>query len=454
MKRILPGVIFFLFIAADFPGSAAKMPGEINTGYAEFAPVISPDGQALYFTSNRPDGMGGQDLWASYFKDGVWSSPVDLPKPLNTAMNDGADDLTYDRNNIYMYLTLCNRPDGKGKCDLYLSTFLPDGSWTEPKNIGAPINTEYSEANGFFDRSQKILYFASDRPGGMGEAGKKGSATYDLWSSRQNPDGSWADPVNLGEPINTPESELKISYDAPTGWFFFSSDGHGGKGGEDLFKIKQLGPGKWGQLIPLEQINTSGNDSYFTLSAHSDYAFFNSNAGGNEDLYLVPVRDIFTDKELLARDAAYRNNCPPMVPAFGPIAKEMNAEKFCEPIPVAVATPPVERPELANRVYFQLDKSSVTDKAAKNLDPWVKLLKEDPTKKVEVAGHADSLGDPEYNMILSKRRAESVKAFLVSRGVKPEQIKTAYYGAGNPAEPNDPKSGNPKNRRVELSVRE
>lgn len=451
MKKLLPLGIVIVFLTSGFSGNVIKMPSKINSEAVDFAPVPSPDGFALYFTSSRSGGVGGQDAWVSHLINGDWTDPVVLPAPINTPGNEGADDIAYDSENIYMYLTLCNRPDGKGNCDIYVSTYQRDGSWTKPRNLGAPINTEFREANAFFDSVEKVLYFTSNRPGGLGEGGKKGDVSYDLWYAKQNPDGTWSEPVNLGEPINTPENEYKAYLDPATGWFFFSSDGHGGKGGEDIFKVKKLKDGKWGQIIPLEQINSAGNDSYFTLSLNSGYAFFSSDVDGRDKIYQVSVDEIFTKKELDARQAYYQSHCPPAVPAFGAIAKELNEREFCKPIAVAVA-PSLEQPGFANMVYFRFDKADLTDNAKKILGDWAKYLKENPELSIEVAGHTDSLGDKVYNMNLSKRRALSVKNWLVSQGIKPERIRIVYYGMDKPAEPNDPKTGNPRNRRAELSV--
>ncbi len=169
MKRLLPLWRVFFLLSQGFSMNVMKAPGKINSGHTDVAPVPSPDGKVLYFTSERP-GQGGQDLWVGHFAGGIWTEPKALPGPLNSKFNEGADSIAYDRDNIYMYMTRCNRPEGKGMCDLYVSSYNQNGSWSEPKNLGAPVTSEFSESNSFFDSSDNILYFTSNRPGGLAKA--------------------------------------------------------------------------------------------------------------------------------------------------------------------------------------------------------------------------------------------------------------------------------------------
>ena len=446
-------LVAVLFSAMGFSSKVSKMGEAVNyPGSSAFAPVPSPDGEVLYFTSDRPGGLGGQDVWVSHFLNGIWTEAVVLPKPLNTLANEGADDFVYDEDNIYIYLTLCDRAEGKGMCDIYISIYNPDGSWTEPKNIGAPVNSEYSEANAFLDIRENTLYFTSNRPGGMGARGRKGEASFDIWSSKRLPDGRWSEPRNLGAPINTVESEEKAYFDVDTGWLFFSSDGHGGKG-VDIFKVKRLGPDQWGEVLPVDIVNSAGNDSYFTLSEGSNYVYFSSDVGGKNQIYMVPLTEIFTSQELSMRKKDYAANLPPAVPAIGDMAL-VYKKKFCQGVQVGTgpAAPGIVQPDITRVVYFELGKAELSSAANEVISAWAKYLKDNPERKAEIGGHADIIGGEDYNLVLSKRRADAVQARLLSLGTKLPQLLPAYFGAARPAEPNDPKAGNPKNRRVELKV--
>ena len=427
-----------------FSSKVSKLQADINSSSSDFAPVVSPDGWVLYFTSDRPKGMGGQDVWVSHFLDGQWTEPIVLGAPINSPANEGPDTFTYDQDRVYMYISLCNRPDGLGGCDIYVSVYNPDGFWTEPKNLGPPINTEYNEFNAFFDPMENILYFTSSRSGGLGSRGRPGEASLDIWYAQRNPDGTWSEPVNLGKPINTEESEIMGFYDYPTGWLFFSSDGHSGKGGADIFKVKKLGKNKWGKIIPLDEVNSEGNDQYFYIALNSDYAFFNSDVEGDDNIYMIPLSEIYTPQEIELRKLAYASNPPPAVPAIGDLA-DVFRKRFCPVVKV-------EQPKIANTVYFAFDSAELSEDAKRVLQPWIQWLKANPEKKIEVGGHTDNLGDELYNLILSKNRADAVKNWLTENGVDANQVLVAYFGETRPVAPNDPKRGNPKNRRVEIKV--
>ena len=444
-------LIFTIIFALNlgFSSKVVKMQADINTEYTDFAPVPSPDGAVLYFTSMRPNGQGGQDIWVSHQLNGQWTQPVSLSSPLNTIANEGADQFSYDSSHLYLYLTLCNREDGKGMCDIYISMYDSEGNWTQPKNLGAPINSEFTEANAFFDRSQNILYFISNRPGGLGQRGRTNEASFDIWFSQKNPDGTWTEPKNSGNKINTPDTEAKIFFDPATGWMFFSSDGHREKGKADIFKVKRLGIESWGEIIPVEAVNSQGNDLYFTIPEGADYAFFSSDVEGADNIYIVPLSEIYTEKELKARRNYYLANPPPAVPAVGDLAKAYK-NRFCAGM---ISPKPISpQPDLINTIYFGLDSAVITNQEEKVLETWTNWLKDNPGKKVELKGHTDNLGDATYNLILSMKRADNVKYWLIKKGVKPEQVFTAYYGLTRPIEPNEPNLGNPKNRRVEITV--
>jgi len=470
MKRQVFTILFIgAIVSLGFSSNVVKMADSINyPGATTFAPVPSADGHVLYFTSNRPDGLGGQDIWATHLINGQWTEPINLPKPLNTIGNEGVDQLVYDRNNVYVYLTLCNRPEGKGMCDIYLSVYNPDGNWTEPKSIGAPVNTEASEANAFFDVREDILYFTSNRPGGMGEATTRGQLSDDFWYSKRLPDGQWAEPKNLGAPINTAEWEEKIYVDSATGWIFFSSEGHGGKGGLDIYKVKRLGPDQFSEVVPLDVVNSEKNDSYFTLSDNYNYGFFDSDVSGKNQIYMVPLEEIFTPEELALRSQNFTRNLPPEVPAVGDMAVAFRdrgrqppvvvaaapavpgTPATCPPCPVCPAS--VAQPGMGGVIYFEMGKAILSPDAIQLVASWSKYLKENPARKLEVGGHADSVGSEDSNLILSKRRADAVGAELARGGGKWSQILPAYFGQSRPAESNDPKYGNAKNRRVEIKV--
>jgi Tol biopolymer transport system component len=180
-----------------------------------------------------------------------------------------------------------------GKNDIYISRFV-NGKWTEPQNLGAPINSEYNDANASLSADGKRLFFVSDRPGGQGG--------YDIWVSELGADGKWGEPKNLGEPVNTPDWEGAV-FIAPDGLtLYFSSNGHEGYGGADIFRSNYQN-GRWSQPQNLgDKINTEGNDTYFTIPGAGDVAYFSSTREGGKgknDIIALPMPYVFEPKKIV-----------------------------------------------------------------------------------------------------------------------------------------------------------
>ena len=431
------GAIFLFFAVCLLAFSAmggdelqTKNMGSLNSPQSDFAPIVSPDGQLLFFTSDRPGGFGGQDVWMSELKDGQWSAPKNLGAGINDQYNQGVDCYISDHGKEYLYLTECQSPEGMGLCDIFVSEKQADGSWGKAKDLPAPINTKYSDANATFDYANNILYFVSTRPGGMvGEGPKKiaDEASYDIWMAVRNSDGSYGEPKNLGAPINTSGWEGVAFFHTADQTLYFSSNGHGGKGGSDIFKSKRNADGTFAEPVPVEYVNTEANDMYLSIPAMGDVAYLSSTTGGGsgqEDIYRIPLSFMLSPEVLAVRSLK--------IPTAPPVAK-VGAE-------------------VLDTVYFSFDHSFVLDTEVGKLDKVIQFLKDNPGVNLEVAGHTDSLGDADYNMVLSRHRAEAVKKYLVEKGIKADRLKIVFYGEDKPAKANDPTRGNRLNRRVEISI--
>ncbi|MFO8058137.1 MAG: OmpA family protein [bacterium] len=403
----------------------------VNSSESDFSPVVSPDGNKLFFTSTREGGHGGQDIWVSERVDGKWTEPENLGPTVNDARNQGPDCFYRDEETgeEYLFLTYCHSKE-EGLCDLYKTKKREDGSWGEPEPLGAPVNTKYSEANANFDYINKVLFFASTRPGGIEGPGSKkfpDESSYDIWMSPLKDDGSWGEPLNLGRPVNTSQWEGVAIYHAADNTLYFSSSGHGAEGGADIFRSKRLGPNEWAEPEPVDAVNSSGNDIYFSIPASGDLAYFSSTFPGGEgmeDIYVVPLSIILSPETLAKRT---------MIMPKGEKAAGISAGHV-------------------ETVYFNFDKHNIKSSEKEKLDKAVGFIEDHPYIKIELAGHADSVGKLDYNMVLSAKRAEAVRGYLVERGVDPKRLEMRFYGETKPAEPNDPQTGNPLNRRVEISI--
>jgi outer membrane protein OmpA-like peptidoglycan-associated protein len=208
---------------------------------------------------------------------------------------------------------------------------------------------------------------------------------------------------------------------------FFSSNGRGGQGGADIFRSKRLDD-RWTEPEPITELNSPGNDMYLSIPASGDMAFFSSNNSGGqgqEDVYVAPLYFILTPEAISLRSLD--------VPT---------GERVTEAV----------QPSHIETLYFDLESYALNPSEIAKLDKVVEFMNEHPGVTIEVAGHACSMGNLDYNLILSKERADSSIKRLLKKGIAPERIKETYYGETRPAEPNDPVYGNPKNRRVEISI--
>jgi len=485
----------------------------INSPYSDFSPVITPDGNTMYFTSDRPGGAGGQDFWMTRRVGGEWQAPVNL-KELNTYQNEGPDSITADGKT--MYFTGCNRKkDGSDKCDIYVTNLGGDGKWSKPENLGPPINTEYEECNASISPDGKTLYFSSDRPGGQGG--------YDIWVSTLKANGKWSEPKNLGSTVNTSgwEGVAFVAADGVT--LFFSSNGHGGFGNADVFVTRLQLDGSWSEPDNLGGlINSPYNDIYFTFPASGDWAYFSSSNEeglGKEDIYAIPKNLILESKDFVVvrgrvTDSSNNQSLAAMMNAAGgPNVKASttsnpktgnysmslkigdvyhltagaqgyidrteavdlkHADPFhiivkdfaLNPVKVVATTTEQATPEeieevlieggklVVRNVLFDFDKYSLRKVDLPILDKLVDFMKNNPTVVLKVDGYTDSKGSWEYNMRLSIRRATAVKNYLAKHGVPPRRMVAEGHSKDNLLEPDDPneREGKLKNRRVEFSL--
>ncbi len=430
---------------------------DVNSPHSDFGPVVTADGNMLFFTSDRPGGMGGQDVWVSEWRDNKWTRPRNPGAPINTSANEGPDCVVEEDGRVYLYITYCKSVE-QGFCDIYTSEMRSQDSWRKPVPLPSPIKSKYSDANASWDYVNNVLFFASTRKGGIpGEGPKRlpDEASYDIWMCPMNEDGSWGQAVNLGEPVNTSGWEGIAFYHPAEETLYFSSNGHQSMGGADIYKSKRIGFAEFAEPEPVSFVNTDDDDMYLSIPAGGEFAYFSSDTRGGlgkEDLYLIPLFDLLEPEIIALREM----EMPPV--KIPPVAKPPVEKPPVEKPPVE--RPPVERPvskkplppKLA-AIYFNLDKSELTPEAREKLDKAVSILKERREMSIKVAGHTCVLGSFDYNVLLSKQRAQAVVDYLENSGLDKDRIWMVYYGEERPAEPVDPVHGNPLNRRVEIYAR-
>lgn len=418
---------------------ATSLPGSINTPDNEGAQNISQDAKWLVFTGcNRPDGLGGCDLYISYLGKQGWSEAINLGNKVNSENWDSQPSISPDKRDLYFS---SRRAGGLGGSDLYVVRVLANGKWSEPENLGPGINTAGDETGPFIHADNQTLYFASTGHPGYGED--------DLFVLRKGNDGKWMKPENLGYPINTIHHEGTLFIDADGKTAYYASDRSDTRGGLDIYSFElrkdiRPFPTTWvkgkvsdqktgaglpsgveltdvatGQLISKVQTDENGN-YLITLPVGKDYAF-NVNRRG----YLF-YSDHFSLQNKPA-DSVY--------------------EKNISLVPIEVDAAVVLR-----NIFFDFNKYDLKPESRVELDKVIQLMNENPTMKIRIEGHTDNIGNAALNVKLAENRAKSVVDYLASKGIRTDRLSSRGYGAAKPITSNDTEEGRAQNRRTELKV--
>jgi hypothetical protein len=260
---------------------------EVNSKFAEYIPVITPDEKEMYFTSRRENSTGGrldpnkeffEDIYYTKKLNGVWSEPTNNISDINTPTHDATAAIAADGNAMVIYRT--NRQLTGG--DLYITKKLND-KWTEPKILDENINSEFQEASACFSPDGETIIFSSNRPDGYG--GK------DLYRVKLLPNGEWSLPKNLGSSINTEYNEDSPFLDIDGRTLYFASEGHNGMGGFDIFSTKKVGEEHW--KIPENlgfPANSVEDDIYLSITPGGRKGYYSSvkeDGYGGQDLYEI-----------------------------------------------------------------------------------------------------------------------------------------------------------------------
>lgn len=481
------------------PFNPVSVGSSINSINDEYWPSITADGQTLMFTrQNKPakNSMGltieQEDFYISYMSENEWQNAINAGSPINTSQNEGAQ--TLSSGGTYMFFTACNRPGGLGSCDLYFSA-TDNGKWSVPMNVGTPVNSSSWESQPSISADDQILYFSSNRPGGLG--GK------DIWYSILDRNNKWRTPVNMGPNINSEGDEMSpfIHFDGKT--LYFASDGKPGMGGFDIYFSRMNEDSTWSVPKNLGYpINTFNDEMGLVIEADGQYAYFSSKRDdiNGKDIYYFPVDESIRpdpvsylkgkvyDKEtgqLLKADYELINLSLDKVTVKSSSDKEGNflvclpsgynyglnvsktgylffSENFVfegvhtvkEPFIKRINLSPVkigEKLQLSN-VFYELDSWELKKESVSELDKLVHLLKINKDIIIEVGGYTDATGTDEYNMILSEKRALSVVNYLVDNGISIQRLKYKGYGNQSPVGDNITSEGRKLNRRTEVKI--
>lgn len=464
----------------------------VNSAELEYFPSMPIDGKLLVFT--RRVNNFNEDFFASEKQGNTWNKAVRLPGAINTQQNEGAQNISQDGE--WLVFTGCNRPDGQGSCDIYISYKTPDG-WSPAFNLGNKVNTEDWESQPCLSPDKRDLYFASRRPGGLGGS--------DIYVAHLLSSGRWSEPENLGPGINTAGDESTPFIHADNQTMFFASNGLPGYGGEDLFVVRKGADGKWGKPENLGYpINTIEHEGSLFIAADGKSAYYasdRSDSKGGLDIYSFELReDVRPAKTLWVKgkvfDSKTNAGLPSSVELIDLASKQTISKLQTDETGNYLITLPVGKDYAFNvnrkgylfysdnyslknkaadstyqkdiplqpievqagivlrNLFFETNKFDIKPESEVELDKVVQFLQDNPTVKIQMEGHTDNVGSAADNQKLSQARAYAVVNYLVTKGIKGTRLVAKGFGATKPVADNKTEAGRAQNRRTELRVLE
>lgn len=446
---------------------------EFNSRRADYCPVLAGDQwDRLYFSSTRNDALGDElsgitgakpgDIFFSDKDDkGKWSKPQTIESGLNTEYDEGACCLSPDGST--MYLTQCLSDASYPRFAQIVTAQRSDASWGKTTPLIITNDTLSSYAHPAVSPDGEWLYFVSDMPGGKGGL--------DIWRMRLTANG----PVgveNLGEPINTPGDEMFPTF-RPNGDFYFSSDGHPGFGGLDIFIATVGEDGKYHLSHPGYPLNSQGDDFGMTFQGQLNQGFFSSNRGDGRgwdhvysfynpeivqtirgwiyeqdgyELTAGEARIVGTDGTNLRLgvrgDGSFEYVVKPgvdyiilaMCDGFLNHKEEIHVDSVKESKVYDLQFPlaSISAPVLIDNIFYAFDKATLLPESKNALDSLILMLNENPNITIELSAHTDYRGAEAYNKKLSQKRAESVVKYLINHGIAADRLTAVGYGEEKP----------------------
>lgn len=408
----------------------------INTEYSDFNPILSADEKVMVFMTS----LKFYDAIKCARKvDGKWAEPVNITPEIQSDGNQYSNCLSTDGTELYLNV------EDNFNSDIYYSSYENE-RWNKSKPLNKNINTRFWESHASVSSDGEYLYFASNKRGGFGGM--------DIYVSKKDETGEWGEPVNLGPGINTElnEDHPFLSQDGKV--LYFVSQGHYNIGGYDIFFSEQIRDGTWRKPINLGYpINTTDDDLFFYPLGNGKYgyqALFADDSYGSRDIYRF---QLFESKEkYLAATTKITQEVEEVVEKVVEEVEEA-VEEVVEVIPEPEAKIVVIR-----TIFFNFDDYSLTSQAKSKLENLAGIIKTFTELHILASGHTDAIGPDSYNMILSKRRANSVVEYLKSKGIASDRMQIKALGEtdhvainSNPDGSDNPE-GRKFNRRVEFQV--
>lgn len=444
-----------------------------NSRRSDFSPMLYGDAlDQLYFTSTRNEAVGDElsgitgtkagDIFYSQKDDkGKWGKPETIESGLNTEFDEGACCFSTDQRE--MYLTQCVTDPSYPRYATIAVAQRSDAAWGKATKMEITKDTLSSYAHPAISPDGQWLYFVSDMPGGKGGL--------DIWRIRLTSAGLGG-VENVGAPINTPGDEMFPTF-RPNGDLYFSSDGHPGMGGLDVFIATVGSNGRYQLEHPGYPLNSHGDDFGLTFEGVKNRGFFSSNRDNGRgfdhiysfenseiiqsikgwvyemDGYELPAAQVYlvgddgTNMKLSVKgDGSFEQVIKPNVhyvmlascKGFLNHKEELyvepatDSEEYTLQFPLASIRVPV----LIDNIFYDFDKATLRPESTAALDELVKMLQENPNVTIELSAHCDYRGSASYNKTLSQHRAQAVVDYLIAHGIPADRLTPVGYGKEKP----------------------
>ncbi|MGB3946488.1 MAG: OmpA family protein [Bacteroidia bacterium] len=486
-------------------GESGNLGRDVNSIYNEIAPIISPDEQTLFFIrSESPENTYGwkessEDIWFSeydtkterwgaskhmalpfnktdfnkivgitpdgntvlikgLYKNGEykgrgfsfshkivngWSEPEQIKLKRFDDMANGTHQGSFLSNDGKTILLSFSEKSGSENNDLYVSFLEDDNKWSRPKPLGKIINTEANDDTPFLASDGVTLYFSSDRIGGLGKR--------DIYLSKRldNTWQNWSTPVNLGSSVNTSGDDANYSI-AASGYYAYMVSSRNSLGGTDIVRIKLKDEIKPNPVVLINghvfnaktKQPIDATISYQILADGTEQGIARTNPENGNYKIVLPYGKYYS---FLAKADGFIAVSDNMDLSTTMEYKEIKRNLFLVPIEIGETI-------RLNNIFFDLAKATLKEESFPELNRLVKYMIDNPSMEIEIAGHTDNVGSEQTNNILSQDRANTVKAFLVSKGILETRIIAKGYGKNKPVTTNETEEGRQFNRRVEFSI--
>lgn len=487
------------------PFEPKKVEG-ISTNADEYLPIISPDNEIALFTRRvkqfRNRGLTERMVEREVFsfsirnRDGRFEAGWELEHPFNKAENEGAATLTIDNNDLYYTVCIRDAKTNYLNCDLYHSHYH-QGYWSDIESLGDHINNPDTwESQPSVTSDGQTIYFASNRSGGSGG--------YDIYRINKLGNGEWSEPINIGAPINTPGNEKSPFIHTDSQTLYFSSEGHKGLGGYDIFFSRHNENGEWVEPTNIGYpINSFDDDLGFFVSTDGYQGYYASNRfdeNNKWNLYSFPLYEEARPQKVLflKGQIEVENNSEPVRAKVQlknmktKTIKEIHVDTLTGKYVAAVLfrddqvltvkkegyvyssrylsledttlvqpkTVDLEVKEIKvgqeyeiEDINFVTNSFELNEDARKIIDEFFEFLSENENIEVEIQGHTDNVGKDDDNLTLSHNRARSVYEYLLEKGIKPNRLSFQGFGESKPVATNETWTGRAQNRRTVFVIK-